>query len=59
MACSQDGPEESASLAHHGWPDSRSFWSGRRVMVTGGYRFLGKLIVGEVQVRDLEPGVMA
>ena len=36
---------------NHNWPDGRPFWSGRRVMVTGGNGFLGKFMVGKLQGR--------
>ena len=58
MARPQDGGEHSPSLSREDWPDRRPFWRNRRVMVTGGYRFLGKFIVGKLHERGLEVGVM-
>ncbi len=33
------------------WPESRSFWAGKRVVVTGGAGFLGRWVVQKLQER--------
>ncbi len=33
------------------WPDSRAFWQGKRVVVTGGSGFLGSCVVGKLRER--------
>jgi GDP-L-fucose synthase len=33
------------------WPNSKEFWPGKRVMVTGGRGFLGKNVVGKLEER--------
>ena len=40
------------------WPDSKTFWHNRRVMVTGGNGFLGRFIVAKLHERGVEVGVM-
>jgi GDP-L-fucose synthase len=44
-------PGASATPSQKGWPDGRSLWNGRRVMVTGGNGFLGKFIVRKLHER--------
>jgi GDP-L-fucose synthase len=44
-----DSPEAAAMLLPKDWPDGRLFWSGRRVMVTGGNGFLGKVVVRKLR----------
>ena len=36
------------------WPDSREFWKGKRVVVTGGAGFLGSFVVGKLRERGAE-----
>lgn len=36
------------------WPDSRSFWNGKRVVVTGGAGFLGSFVVERLAARGVE-----
>jgi GDP-L-fucose synthase len=38
-------------MVNHEWPDSQSFWSGKRVIVTGGAGFLGSFVVEKLQAR--------
>jgi GDP-L-fucose synthase len=33
------------------WPESRAFWSGKRVIVTGGAGFLGSVVVDKLRAR--------
>jgi GDP-L-fucose synthase len=35
------------------WPDSREFWRGKRVIVTGGSGFLGSYVVEKLQTRGV------
>src|SRR4051812_40755249 len=35
------------------WPDSSSFWRGKRVVVTGGAGFLGSAVVRALERRDV------
>lgn len=35
----------------HGWPDSRAFWRGKRIVVTGGEGFLGGAVVAKLRER--------
>ena len=39
---------------HVSWPDSRAFWRGKRVVVTGGSGFLGSYVVEALRVRGAE-----
>jgi GDP-L-fucose synthase len=41
-------------LRNESWPDSRDFWRGKRVMVTGGNGFLGKCVVRKLRERGAE-----
>ena len=36
------------------WPDSRSFWNGKRVVITGGAGFLGSFVVERLAARGVE-----
>ncbi len=36
------------------WPDSRAFWNGKRVVVTGGHGFLGSFVVERLAARGVE-----
>jgi GDP-L-fucose synthase len=36
----------------HDWPDSRAFWRGKRVVVTGGAGFLGSFVVENLRRRE-------
>ncbi len=38
-------------MMENGWPDSRNFWKGKRVVVTGGSGFLGSYVVAEIARR--------
>ncbi len=41
-------------MTNSAYPDSREFWSGRRVCVTGGSGFLGSFVVEELRARGAE-----
>ena len=36
----------------HNWPDSREFWRGKRVVVTGGAGFLGSFVIENLRRRE-------
>jgi GDP-L-fucose synthase len=36
------------------WPDSRSFWNNKRVVVTGGHGFLGSFVVERLAARGVD-----
>jgi GDP-L-fucose synthase len=39
-------------MSNTGWPDSRAFWNGKRVVVTGGAGFLGSFVVEKLKERE-------
>ncbi len=39
------------TLANTDWPDSGSFWRGKRIVVTGGSGFLGSFVVARLRAR--------
>jgi GDP-L-fucose synthase len=42
------------AMMENGWPDSRSFWKGKRAVVTGGSGFLGSYVVETLERRGAE-----